>query len=76
MRYYVIILIIESFLMNLTLDVDKFYVSPFDKMMREFDATHPSSPSQIKEIEKHAQIAKLRDEAIVDNEKEKIWSGF
>lgn len=76
MRYYDFILNIARFLMNLTLDIDKFYVSPFDKMMREFDATHPVSASQIKEIEKHAQIAKLRDETIVDNEKEKIWSGF
>lgn len=70
------ILIMARYLMNLTLDIDKFYVSPFDKMMREFDATHPNSTSQIKEIEKHANIAKLRDEAIVDDEKEKIWSGF
>lgn len=76
MRYHDNILNIARFLMNLTLDIDKFYVSPFDKMMRQFDATHPSSASQIKEIEKHAKIAKLRDEAIVDNEKEKIWSGF
>lgn len=76
MRYHDNILNIARFLMNLTLDIDKFYVSPFDKMMREFDATHTCSVSQSKEIEKHAQIAKLRDEAIVDDEKEKIWSGF
>lgn len=62
--------------MNLTLDIDKFYVSSFDKMMRKFDATHPYSASQIKEIEKHALIAKLRDEEIVDQNQEKIWSGF
>ena len=60
MRYDDNILITERFLMNLTLDIDKFYVSPYDKMMREFDATHPNTASQMKEIEKHAQIAQLK----------------
>jgi hypothetical protein len=62
--------------MNSNLDIDKFYVSPFDKMMREFDATHDKSISQIKEIEKHKKIATLRDNPIEENAKDKIWSGF
>ncbi len=62
--------------MNITLDIDKFFVSPFDKMMREFDATHPVSISQMKEIEKHEKIAKLRDHEITNNPDDEIWSGF
>lgn len=62
--------------MNNPLDIDKFYVSPFDKMMREFDATHALSISQMKEIEKHQKIANLRDHEIAQNANDKIWSGF
>jgi hypothetical protein len=62
--------------MNIPHDIDKFYVSPFDKMMREFDAAHDKSISQMKEIEKHKKIAKLRDNPIETDSKDKIWSGF
>ena len=62
--------------MNNTLDIDKFYVSPFDKMMREFDASHDPSISQMKEIEKHRKIANLRDHPIETDAKDKIWAGF
>jgi hypothetical protein len=62
--------------MNNTLDVDKFYVSPYDKMMREFDVTHDKSISQIKEIEKHKKISNLRDHPIESDPKDKIWAGF
>lgn len=59
-----------------TIDIDKFYVSPFDKMMRQFDKAHDKSVSQMKEIEKHQKIAQLRDHPIEDNSQDKIWSGF
>ncbi|HBB53587.1 MAG TPA: hypothetical protein DCZ80_06770 [Legionellales bacterium] len=62
--------------MNISLDIDKFYVSPFDKMMREYDAAHDKSISQMKEIEKHKKISNLRDHPIEADAKDKIWAGF
>ena len=59
-----------------TLDIDKFYISPYDKFLRKFDQTHDKTVSQVKEIEKHQRIAHLRDQVIVDNAKEKIWADF
>lgn len=58
-----------------SLDLDKAYVSPYDRFMRQFDATHEKSESQIAEILKHERIAQLRDEVSIEEEKE-IWSGF
>lgn len=56
-------------------DIDKAYISPYDKLIFEFDATHPKSESQLKEINKHKRLANLRDHA--ENEQEsKIWEGF
>ena len=57
------------------LDLDKAYVSPYDRFMRQFDATHEKTPSQIAEILKHQRIAELRDEVSIEEEKE-IWGGF
>ena len=57
-------------------DIDKFYVSPYDKFMRQFDDSHELSASQVKEIEKHRKIAKLRDHSIEIDGQEKIWSDF
>ena len=42
-------------------DIDKAYVSPYDRFLFEFDATHPRTESQIQEIEKHKRIFELRD---------------
>jgi hypothetical protein len=44
--------------------------------MRQFDASHELSASQLKEIEKHRKIAKLRDHSIEIDGQEKIWSDF
>lgn len=56
-------------------DIDKSYISPYDKLIFEFDATNPKSASQLKEINKHKRIANLRDCA--ENEQDsKIWEGF
>lgn len=57
------------------LDLDKAYVSPYDRFMRKFDATHEKTESQIVEILKHQRIAQLRDETSVVEEVE-IWGGF
>jgi hypothetical protein len=44
--------------------IDKHFVSEIDQFLTAFDQTHAKTPSQVKEIEKHARIAKLRDEAL------------
>ena len=57
-------------------DIDKAYVSPYDRFLYGFDATHEKSASQLKEIKKHQRIATLRDQANPDNREEKVWDGF
>ncbi len=57
-------------------DIDKAYVSPYDKFLYEFDATHSKSESQIKEIKKHQRIAMMRDDKDYKNEKGEIWEEF
>ncbi|WP_019218005.1 CBU_0585 family protein [Legionella tunisiensis] len=57
-------------------DIDKAYVSPYDKFLFEFDAKHKKSPSQLKEIKKHKRIAYLRDSAKRDEKDDEIWGGF
>ena len=59
-----------------SVDIDKFYVSPYDKFMRQFDVTHELTPSQVKEIQKHQRIAELRDHSIETDGKKTIWSDF
>lgn len=56
-------------------DIDKAYVSPYDVFLYTFDATHPKSASQQKEIKKHQRIAKLRDVASVTDD-ETLWEKF
>lgn len=43
---------------------DKHYVSEIDKRLAEFDQTHPKSPSQQAEIDKHERVYRLRDNPI------------
>jgi len=57
-------------------DIDKSYVSPYDKFLFEFDAKHKKTASQIKEIEKHKRIANLRDNAKHKDENGEIWEDF
>lgn len=57
-------------------DIDKFYVSPYDRMFHEFDKDRIKSASQQKEIDKHARIAKLRDNADPQDESQDLWEGF
>ncbi|WP_367606342.1 CBU_0585 family protein [Legionella sp. W05-934-2] len=62
--------------MNNTIDIDKFYVSPYDKMFHGFDKTHKLSESQKREIAKHQRIAKLRDNADIADGDRAIWDKF
>ncbi|MFC3908012.1 CBU_0585 family protein [Legionella dresdenensis] len=57
-------------------DLDKAYVSPYDKFMYKFDQEHEKSPSQIKEINKHKRIANLRDNANPVDDSDSIWEQF
>ncbi len=57
-------------------DIDKAYVSPYDRFLFEFDATHDKSASQLKEIKKHQRIALLRDQANAQGSAEEIWTSF
>lgn len=47
--------------MSTTDELDKAFISPYDKFLYQFDREHALSLSQQKEKEKHARIAKLRD---------------
>lgn len=58
-------------------DIDKAYVSPYDRLLATFDATHEKSASQLKEIEKHAFIFERRDNPIASSEvNDDIWTNF
>lgn len=59
-----------------TNDIDKSYVSPYDKFLYEFDQTHRKSESQIKEIEKHERIALMRDNKDYKEVLGEIWEAF
>ncbi len=43
-------------------DIDKAFVSPEDRFLRTFDATHAPSASQQREKAKHDKLFKLRDQ--------------
>lgn len=57
-------------------DIDKAYVSPYDKFFFEFDAAHAKSASQLKEINKHKRIFSMRDDKEYKDEKGEIWEEF
>jgi hypothetical protein len=57
-------------------DIDKAYISPYDRFLFEWDLTHEETPSQLKEIQKNQRIAKLRDEAQIMVDGELIWKAF
>ena len=46
-------------------DLDKAYVSPYDRFLKSFDAHHEKTASQLIELEKYQRIAKLRDTVTV-----------
>lgn len=57
------------------LDIDKAYVSPYDRFLFEFDATHEKSVSQLKEIIKYQRIFAMRDIPLA-NVKSDVWEEF
>lgn len=57
-------------------DINKAYVSPYDKFLYEFDSKHEKSASQLKEIAKATRIANLRDNAKPSELSEEIWKDF
>jgi hypothetical protein len=57
-------------------DIDKAYVSPYDKFFFEFDATHKKSASQLKEIKKHKRVFLMRDNKDYKEKESAIWSEF
>ena len=57
-------------------DIDKAYVSPYDKFLFEFDAVHEKSESQLKEMAKYRRIFALRDQPLLDNELKELWGEF
>ncbi len=58
------------------LDIDKAYVSPYDKFIYEFDATHEKTASQLREIKKHQRVFALRDGNDIDANQIEIWDKF
>ncbi len=57
--------------------IDKHYVSPIDKKLAEFNATHPLSASQQAEVAKYNRIYYLRDHKMPISEVDvEIWEGF
>jgi len=57
-------------------DIDKAYVSPYDKFLFEFDANHAKTASQLKEIKKHERIAVMRDNSNYSEKNSEIWEEF
>lgn len=57
-------------------NIDKAYVSPIDKFLYKYDATHEKTASQLKEIKKAERIAKLRDNVKPEDGEGEIWGGF
>lgn len=57
-------------------DIEKAYVSPYDKFFYKFDATHERSASQLKEFIKHQRIFMLRDNPEAGEIKSEIWEEF
>lgn len=44
------------------IDIDKAYVSPYDRLLYAFDQEHEKSESQLKEIAKYDRIHRMRDD--------------
>lgn len=57
-------------------DIDKAYISPYDRFLYDFDNTHKKSPSQQAEIDKHKRIAELRDNVVPEQDQTILWEDF
>lgn len=56
-------------------DINKAFVSVYDKFLYQFNQRHEPSLSQLKEIKKHERIALLRDNP-TPTEVIEIWEEF
>jgi len=55
----------------------KNYISDEDRFLKTFDHAHPElSDSQQVEVDKHARLAKMRDEAADPEAQSSIWEDF
>lgn len=57
-------------------DIDKAYVSPYDRFLFEFDACHEKSASQLKEIKKYQRLFAQRDQATLSREQDILFKDF
>jgi hypothetical protein len=57
-------------------DLDKAYVSPYDKVFHKFDQEHPMSASQLKEYLKYKRIFEMRDNPNALQDSSEIWEEF
>ena len=59
-------------------DIDKAYVSEYDKLLKNFDREHALSESQLQEINKYKRINALRDASATTAGKESgvFWEEF
>lgn len=57
-------------------DINKAFVSRYDKFLYRFDQEHEKSASQWQEIQKHQRIAYLRDNAERPEIETEIWTEF
>lgn len=71
-----LISVIAEIIVQKTKDIDKSYISPYDKFLCDFDKKHSKSTSQQKEIEKHRRIAALRDNPAVAEKQGQLWDAF
>ena len=62
--------------MSKTPEIDKKYISPYDKLLHGFDATHAPTASQQREIDKHEKIFKQRDHVNLDTQEDVLWDKF
>lgn len=54
-------------------DIDKAYVSEYDKFLQAFDKKHPKkSPSQEAEIEKSRRLSEKRDNLVSSSDNESL----
>ena len=56
-------------------NINKAFISAYDKFLYQFDELHEPSLSQLKEIKKHERIAYLRDNPASQKEDD-IWEKF
>lgn len=57
-------------------DINKAYVSPYDKFFHQFDKDHEPSLAQLAEKNYYKELGLLRDHAKPKKPIDKIWEEF